>query len=308
MKIVFMGTPAFAASFLDTLCQSKHEICAVVTQPDRPAGRGRTLTPPPVKVLAESKQIEVLQPTDLKDPDFENKLRQYQADLFVVVAYSILPKNVLGASRLGAVNVHGSLLPKFRGAAPVQRAIASGAAETGVTIFLLDEKMDHGPILKQRLIPIAHDDTSASLLEKMVTPGCEALLAALESLETGTPEFLIQNHELATPAPKLKKEEGRLDFSKSALCLHNQIRAFSPWPGGYTQLVGKTVYLRKTDTPSVTYSLKPGAIRFEGDRMFVGTGNGILEILSIQAEGKREMSPADYKRGLHLAEGELHFC
>lgn len=307
MKIVFMGTPAFAAGFLESLLSSKHEVLAVVTQPDRPAGRGRTLTPPPVKVLAQEKGLKVIQPEDLKSMEFDAELRALNADLFVVVAYSILPKNILGASRLGAVNVHGSLLPKYRGAAPVQRAIAAGDKESGVTVFLLDEKMDHGPVLERRVIPIDHQDTSATLLDKMLAPGCEALAAAIDALESGNPQFLPQSHDQATPAPKLKKEEGKLDFSKSANELHDRIRAFSPWPGGYATLNGKNAYIRTTDTPNVSYSLEPGQVKFDSNRMFVGTGGGILEVLTIQLEGKREMPVADFVCGLQVKEG-LRFC
>ena len=180
MKIVFMGTPDFAAHFLEHLIASDNEVLAVVTQPDRPAGRGRVLTPPPVKETALKHNLPVLQPTDLKSPEFEADLRKYDADLFVVVAYSILPKNILAVAKFGAVNVHGSLLPKYRGAAPVQRAIADGLLETGVTVFRLDEKMDHGPILAQRTVAIGHQDTTASLLDKMVAPGCDALDDAID--------------------------------------------------------------------------------------------------------------------------------
>lgn len=306
MKIVFMGTPAFAAGFLDALSKSKHEILAVVTQPDRPSGRGRVLTPPPVKELALAKNLPVLQPEDLKAEAFEAELRGLGADLFVVVAFSILPKRLLAASRLGAVNVHGSLLPKYRGAAPVQRAIAAGETETGVTVFLLDEKMDHGPVLERRKVEISHQDTAATLLEKLLAPGIEALDSALASLETGNPKFLEQDHALATPAPKLRKEEGRLDFSLSAKTLHNRIRAFSPWPGGYALLNGKTVYFRETDTPEEQKKLAPGAAELSGNRLFVGTAEGTLEVLKIQLEGKRAMSVKDFANGLKTR--ELSFC
>ena len=176
-----MGTPAFAAYFLKSLLNTPHEIVAVVTQPDRPAGRGRVLTPPPVKEVALAAGLPVLQPENLKAPEFEQELRKFQADLFVVVAYSILPKNILSVSRLGALNVHGSLLPKYRGAAPVQRAIAAGETETGVTVFLLDEQMDHGPVLERRIVPINIQDTSATLLEKMQNPGYDALISAIQN-------------------------------------------------------------------------------------------------------------------------------
>ena len=200
-----MGTPDFAAHFLEHLIASDNEVLAVVTQPDRPAGRGRVLTPPPVKEAALKHNLPVLQPTDLKSHEFEADLRTYDADLFVVVAYSILPKNILAVAKFGAVNVHGSLLPKYRGAAPVQRAIADGLPETGVTVFRLDEKMDHGPILAQRTVVIGHQDTTASLLDKMVAPGCDALDDAIRQLKGGCEKDLTQDHAQASGAPKLKK-------------------------------------------------------------------------------------------------------
>ncbi|MCF0224842.1 MAG: methionyl-tRNA formyltransferase, partial [Fibrobacter sp.] len=314
--IVFMGTPEFAACFLKHLKESDFaDVVAVVTQPDRPAGRGRVLTPPPVKSLALEYGLPVLQPLDLKSPEFEAELRTFNADLFVVVAFSILPRNILGVAKFGAVNVHGSMLPKYRGAAPVQRAIADGLLETGVTVFRLDEKMDHGPILSQKVVPIGHQDTTASILEKMVAPGCEALDEAIQQLLTGTEKDLTQDHALASGAPKLKKEEGLIDFNLPAKTIHNRIRAFNPWPGGYGKLGGRVVYLRVTDVvgvgecqvPAGIGTLLPGAVAFKEKRFFVGTGEGILEVIEIQAEGKKPMPVADFMRGIQNHEG-LSFC
>ena len=319
MKIVFMGTPEFAAHFLEHLIASDNEVLAVVTQPDRPAGRGRVLTPPPVKVAALAHGLPVLQPTDLKSLEFEVELRKYDADLYVVVAYSILPKNILAVTKFGAVNVHGSLLPKYRGAAPVQRAIADGLQETGVTVFRLDEKMDHGPILAQRTVAIDHQDTTASLLDKMVAPGCDALDDAINQLKNGCEKDLTQDHAQASGAPKIKKEEGLIDFSLPAQTIHNRIRAFNPWPGGYGKLGGRMVYLRKTDVvgvgecktegalASAVAKLMPGVVEFKENRFFIGTGDGVLEVIEIQAEGKKPMPVADFMRGIQKREG-LQFC
>lgn len=302
MKIVFMGTPEFAAHFLLHLHQSTHQIVGVVTQPDRPAGRGRVLTAPPVKVEAERLGYPVLQPSSVKDPELVTALQALNADLFVVVAFSILPKSVLAVSKRGAVNVHGSILPKYRGAAPVQWAIADGNKTTGVTIFLLDEKMDHGPILEQREVSIDFQDTTTSLLEKMVAPACDALDSALARIESGNGEDLpAQVHAEASPAPKIKKEDGILDFTKSAAHLHDQIRAFNPWPGGYTTLANKMVYFRKTDV-SDKMKLDPGQGRIDGMRLFVGTADGVLEVLEIQLEGKRAMPVCDFLKGLQNKE------
>lgn len=307
MKVIFMGTPEFASHFLSYLVQSNHEVLAVVTQPDRPAGRGKSLTPPPVKILAEKLGLPVIQPENLKDPEFESTLLKYNADIFIVVAFSILPRNILGASRFGALNIHGSLLPAYRGAAPVQWAIANGEPKTGVTIFLLDEKMDHGPILEQREVKIEDDDTAETILNKMVLPAYEGLEDALKKIEAHSSEFMMQNHDLATAAPKLKKEDGLLDFKKSALELHNRIRAFSPWPGGYSNLQGKKIYFRKTKVLQENFGLAEGSVLIEKDRFIVGTSAGALEILEIQAEGKKAMPVSDYVRGLHQKEG-LVFC
>lgn len=307
MKIIFMGTPEFASHFLSYLAESSHEVVAVVTQPDRPAGRGKTITPPPVKILAEKLGLPVIQPENLKDPEFESTLLKYKADIFVVVAFSILPKNILGASRYGALNIHGSLLPAYRGAAPVQWAIANGEPKTGVTIFLLDEKMDHGPILEQREVAIDMEDTAQTLLDKMVLPACDGLEQALIKVETNISSVIMQDHNQATGAPKLKKEDGLLDFQKSALELHNRIRGFSPWPGGYSNLQGKKIYLRKTRVFEDSIKLNPGHLLIEKNHLLVGTGSGVLEILEIQAEGKKSMPASDYIKGLHQREGLL-FC
>jgi len=293
MRIVFMGTPEFAAEFLKHLANSEHEVIAVATQPSKQSGRGMELHHPPVKIAADDMGIPVLQ----KDSEFAENLRKLNADIFVVVAFSILSKEVLAASKLGAINIHGSLLPKYRGAAPVQWAIANCEETTGLTVFLLDEKMDHGPILEQREIKIEQDDTTDSLLKKMVIPGCEALDCALAKLQSGNFAPIEQNHEQATPAPKLKKEDGLINWNMSALQIHKRLCAFTPWPGTYTYLNGQKIFIRKTALDN-SCSLKPGEISIQKNAIFAGTGNGTLAILEIQAEGKKRMPAADYFRGI----------
>jgi methionyl-tRNA formyltransferase len=282
-----MGTPEFAAEFLKHLIKSKHNVIAVATQPDKPSGRGMELHSPPVKMVALHSSIPVLQPTSVKSAEFAEELRKLDADIFVVVAFSILPKAVLAASRLGAVNVHGSLLPKYRGAAPVQWAIANCEQTTGLTVFLLDEKMDHGPILEQRAFEIEQNDTTESLLKKMAAPGCDALDSALAKLQSGIFTPLEQNHEQASPAPKLKKEDGLINWNMSALEIHKRLCAFTPWPGAYTNLNGHKIFLRKTALGEAPKNA-----------VLASTGNGILAILEVQAEGKKRMPAADYFRGL----------
>ncbi|MDR2580055.1 MAG: methionyl-tRNA formyltransferase [Fibromonadaceae bacterium] len=297
MRIVFMGTPEFAVEFLKHLIKSEHEVIAVATQPDRQSGRGMELHSPPVKTAALEAGIPILQPNSVKNPEFAEELKKLNADIFVVVAFSILPKEVLSASKYGAINIHGSLLPKYRGAAPVQWAIANCEETTGLTVFLLDEKMDHGPILEQRELSIEQDDTTESLLKKMVTPGCEALDAALSKLQAQNFTPIPQNHSQASSAPKLKKEDGLIDWNMSALQIHKRLCAFTPWPGAYTNLNGQKIFIRKTNFLK-NIELKSGEISIQKNNVFVGTGDGALSVLEIQAEGKKRMPAADYFRGV----------
>lgn len=297
MRIIFCGTPDFSVAFLKHLAQSNHSLLAVATQPDRPAGRGRHLQPPPVKTAALELGLPILQPESVKDPDFAAQLQAFNADLLVVVAYSLLPKSVLAATRLGAVNVHGSLLPKYRGAAPVQWAIANGESHTGVTVFRLDEKMDHGPVLCRRTIPIGQLDTAPEVLARMATEGCTALDEALLALQRGD-EPLPQDHSASSPAPKLKKEDGRIDWSWPAQTIHNRIRAFSPWPGGYSWINGKLVMIRRTDLMSNAPAVAPGNLAIANGQVFVGTGQGSLCLLELQAEGRKALPAMEFIRGL----------
>jgi methionyl-tRNA formyltransferase len=294
-----MGTPEFAAEFLQHLIKGGHEVITVATQPDKQSGRGMELHSPPVKVAALNAGIPVLQPASVKSPEFAEELKKLNADIFVVVAFSILPKEVLAAAKLGAVNIHGSLLPKYRGAAPVQWAIASCEEVTGLTVFLLDEKMDHGPILEQREIKIEQDDTTENLLKKMVAPGCEALDAVLLKLQSKNFTPLEQNHSMASPAPKLKKEDGIIDWNTSAFQIHKRLCAFTPWPGAYTNLNGQKIFIRKTALDN-SCSLPPGEISIQKNTVLAGTGKGGLVILEVQAEGKKRMPAADYFRGIKL--------
>jgi methionyl-tRNA formyltransferase len=241
MKIVFMGTPDFSAFFLKALVQAGHTVCAVVTQPDRPAGRGRKPTPPPVKMTALELGLPIVQPASVKDASFAAHIHSLQADISVVVAFSILPQAVLQATRLGALNMHGSLLPRYRGAAPIQWAVANGETQTGATVFLLDAKMDHGPILKQALLPILPEDTSLSIFEKMIPVGTQAVLEALRELEQGNAQTIEQDHSLATPAPKLKKEDGLIDVQSSAQQVYDRFRGFYSWPGTWGYFNGKVL-------------------------------------------------------------------
>ncbi len=322
MKLIFMGTPEFAVSFLETLHRSRHQIALVVTQPDRPKGRGQKLAAPPVKEKALELGIPVAQPASLKTPEFHDLIRAQAADLLVVVAYRILPDTLFPLARFGAVNVHGSLLPKYRGAAPIQWAVASGETETGVTLFQLDAQVDHGQILAQEKTPIGPDETSADIFARLRELGQGLLLRVLDDLESGKAKALEQDHTGACPAPKLKKEDGRLDWSQPAQVLHNRIRAFNPYPICYTLQAGTGKVLRihasrvvlrmeleadaETD-PALGPNgsgLEPGEVRFSRDRHpLVGTGSGVLKLIEMQWEGKPRLGGPDFINGLQDRDG-----
>jgi len=302
-----MGTPDFSVSFMQTIIDQGHTISAVVTQPDRPKGRGRKLQAPPVKEAALERGIPVLQPESLKDDAFCDDLKKLNADLFVVVAFSILPTNVLAIPKHGSINVHGSLLPKYRGAAPVQWAVANGDTESGVTVFLLDEKMDHGPVLEIQKCPIHIEDTAEDLFNSIMEIGCSALVSALKKIDSGDYEPIEQNHEKATPARKLKKEDGLISWDSLTKVIYNNIRGFYPYPVCYSFLDSKMFRIRKarlTDDESV--SKKAGELYFsETKDLFVKTADGALQILELQLEGKKAMKPIDFYNGLQSREGLL---
>jgi len=248
----------------------------------------------------------VLQPESLKDETFLQELRDLQADVSVVVAFSILPRLALGVTRLGAVNLHGSLLPRYRGAAPVQWAVANGEHKTGLSVFLLDEKMDHGPLLVQERLDIHPEETGYELLMRMVPLGCGALDKALDGLTTNSIQPLAQDHGQACPAPKLRKEDGIIDWTLDAHKIHDRVRGFHPWPGAFTQLAGKTIHIHKTRPFRGGEQWHPGEIRVQENRMLVGTGCGILEILELQNEGKKPVKALDFLHGLRV-EDALRF-
>ena len=302
MKLVFMGTPEFSATILTEILTTEHQVVGVVTQPDRPAGRGHKLKAPPVKVLAEKKNIPVLQTEDLKHLDFLAQLKDLKADLYVVVAFSILPKCVLEIPPLGSVNLHGSLLPKYRGAAPIQWAIANGETETGITIFQLDEKMDHGPVLCRASLPIDATDHAGTLFAKMAELGKKEMVRALSKIANGDYQALEQDHTEATKAPKLKKTDGLLDWSKSTKKLSDSVRAFYPWPCCYSSFRGKGFKVLQAKVGSETAfppNSKAGDLYFsENKELFAKASDGLLQILSLQLEGKKPMTPAEFYNGL----------
>ncbi|HEC16569.1 MAG TPA: methionyl-tRNA formyltransferase [Sedimenticola sp.] len=304
MNIVFAGTPEFAAASLAALLDSGHEVIAVYTQPDRPAGRGRRLTASPVKRLALAHGIPVRQPANFKAEGDLAELEALRPDLMVVAAYGLLlPKRVLEAPRLGCVNVHASLLPRWRGAAPIQRAILAGDTETGITIMQMDEGLDTGGMLLTRACPIGPRDTAGDLHDRLAALGAEALTAALPGILDASLQPRPQDDSLATYARKLDKAESRLDWNNSALELDRQVRAFNPWPVAQTRMQDKIVRLWETEPLSDQTEEEPGQIvSANREGIDVATGAGLLRIKTLQLSGKRAMSAADFLNA-HDVEG-----
>lgn len=295
LRIIFAGTPDFAARHLDALLTSGHQIVGVFTQPDRPAGRGKKLMPGPVKVLAETHGVPVFQPASLRPEENQKLVADLNADVMVVVAYGlILPKAVLDMPRLGCVNVHGSLLPRWRGAAPIQRALWAGDAETGVTIMKMDVGLDTGDMLYKLACPITAEDTSATLYDKLADLGPQGLIETLQQLadNTATPE--VQDEAQVTYAEKLSKEEARIDWSLSAAQLERCIRAFNPWPMSWLMIDEQPVKVWKASVINGNASAEPGTIiDASKNGIQVTTGEGILNLESLQPAGKKAMSAQD---------------
>jgi methionyl-tRNA formyltransferase len=295
LRIIFAGTPDFAARHLDALLSSEHQIVGVFTQPDRPAGRGNKLTPSPVKVLAEQHQTPVFQPKSLRPEENQHLVADLNADIMVVVAYGlILPKAILEMPRLGCINVHGSLLPRWRGAAPIQRALWAGDSETGVTIMQMDVGLDTGDMMHKISCPIETTDTSASLYNKLAELGPQGLLATLQQLASGTAKREVQNETLVTYAEKLSKEEARLDWSLSAAQLERCIRAFNPWPVSYFTIEDQPVKVWQATVLAETSGAQPGTIvHADKQGIQVATADGILNLTQLQPAGKKPMSAQD---------------
>ncbi|EDM66545.1 MAG: methionyl-tRNA formyltransferase [Moritella sp.] len=295
LRIIFAGTPDFAAKHLSALINSEHEVIAVYSQPDRPAGRGKKLKPSDVKQLAVSHDIPVFQPISLRNEEAQQALSALNADLMVVVAYGlILPQIVLDTPRLGCINVHGSLLPRWRGAAPIQRAIWAGDAETGVTIMQMDLGLDTGAMLHKVTCPIADDETSASLYDKLAALGPQGLLETLAHISNNTAVAEVQDDELSNYASKLSKEEANIDWTQSAVEIERQVRAFNPWPVSYTQIAEQNVKIWQTSVSEATTEAQPGTvIAATKHGIQVATGNGVLTLLNMQLAGKKAMPVQD---------------
>ena len=304
--MVFFGTPEFAVPSLDALLGSPHPVVAVVTQPDRPRGRGRHTTDAPVKAHALAAGVAVLQPERLKDPGFLESLQALRADLGVVAAYGkILTDAVLATPRLGLINVHASLLPQYRGAAPVHRAVIAGETETGVTIMRVVKALDAGPMLAVVRRPITPDETSADVEHALAQFGAALLLSSVDALASGPVEETPQDDTASGYAHRLTKEDGVVDWSQSAAEIHNRIRGLHPWPHAFTFWRGQRLILLRsavTDEPS---GEPPGTVLdAAADRLIVATGRGRVAVLQLQVEGKRAMQARDFLAGHPVAPGD----
>ncbi len=306
MKILFWGTPDFSVPTLKTLYEADHEILGVVTQPDRPKGRGRALQPSPVKQFALEKGLQVFQPEKASNPKFIDDLYQLRSDMFIVIAYGqILRQEVLEIPKWFCMNIHASLLPKYRGAAPINRSILNGDTETGITTMKMDEGMDTGDMLLKKNVSITSEDDAVTLAEKLSQVGAELTIETLDLLAQGKLELTPQNDSEATLAPKLKKEEGLISWDKSAETLHNQVRGFMPWPGAYTFYGSKRISVIKSETVSGEESDEPGVVARVSDYgIEVGTGKGRLIVKELKPEGKGVMPTQSFLRGNPISKGE----
>jgi len=302
---MFMGTPEFAVASLDALAEAGLTPNVVVTAPDKPRGRGQAVQPTAIKEAALRLGISrILQPESVKDPAFAAEVAAEQPDVIVVVAFRILPPAVFNAARLGAFNLHGSLLPRYRGAAPINRAVMAGDTETGVTTFFLQEKVDTGNVIMKRSMPIGPDETAGDVHDRMMLLGAQAVVDTTRMILDGTAEALPQDDSQATPAPKIFKDDCRIDWTMPMSMVHNHVRGLSPYPAAWTKH-GNTpwkVYLSK---PSGQHALKPGVILVEDGRLFVGCADASLELLEIQQAGKRKLSMSAFLNGYPISTGEM---
>ena len=306
MRIVFMGTPEFAVPSLKLLVEQSYEVVAVVSQPDRPKGRKKTLTPPPVKEAALSLGIPVLQPERMRSSEAVEQLAQYKPDLIVTAAYGqILPKAVLEIPQFGCINVHGSLLPKYRGGAPIQRSIINGESETGVTIMYMAEGLDTGDMISKVIVPITDEDTSGTIFDKLSKAGAQLLGDTLPSIVNGSVQVVPQNDEDATYAPNLTREDEKIDWSNSARAIFNQVRGLSPMAGAFTYLNGEVFKIWSCSPRDGQTGKAAGTIvAADNAGLHVQTGEGVLVVKEVQPAGKKVMNAAQWLQGARIEPGE----
>lgn len=307
MKVIFMGTPDFSTGVLESIIEAGHEVTAVVTQPDKPKGRGHEMQFTPVKETALKYGLTVLQPKRVKAPEVIEELEKIPADIIVVVAFGqIIPKSILEMKKFGCINVHASLLPAYRGAAPIQWAVVDGLKETGVTIMQMDEGLDTGDMLTKVVVPLDEKETGGSLFDKLSIAGAKLCVETMELIEKGevTPEK--QGETTTEYAKMITKDLGRIDFSKSAIEIERLIRGFNPWPSAYTKLGGKTLKIWAADVLEEEYEGAAGEIiKVSKNEIYVKTGKGTLSLKEIQLEGKKRMTADAFLRGYQLENGML---
>jgi methionyl-tRNA formyltransferase len=306
-RIIFMGTPEFAVPALRALHENGQDVALVVTQPDRPKGRGRKVIPPPVKEVAVSFGYEINQPASIRTDEFADHMAKYKPDIIVVVAYGhIIPKNILAIPKIATINIHASLLPKYRGPAPIQWAIINGEKETGVTIILMDEGLDTGDILLSSKVEIFPDDTSGTLHDRLSALGADLLIQTIKSFETGNINPIPQDNTQATYAPILKKNDGRMNWEMPAQTLEAFIRGMTPWPGAFTFHDNKRLKIFKARSIIIDTVETPGTVikRFP-DELCVATGKGVLSLIKIQSESGKRLLIKDFLRGYKIPPGTV---
>lgn len=304
MKLVFFGTPDFAVPSLQSLHASPHEVLSVVTNPDKKSGRGLKLNSSPVKKTGESLGLDIIQPDDLKDENFISYLKQINPDIYVVVAFKILPEMLLTLPVAGAINLHASLLPKYRGAAPINHAILNGETQTGLTTFQLKKKVDTGNILLQKTIPISRTATVGDLYYQLSQMGGDILIDTLNGIEKKSITPQPQNEIYTSSAPKISAKDALIDWKNSAIEIHNRIRAFTPKPGAFTFYNNKRIKLFNSEIENTESSLIPGEIRYENTNLIIGTGEGSVLIKEIQMEGKKRLPVSQFIAGNQHIIGE----
>lgn len=309
MRIIFMGTPDFSVGTLEALIEAGHEIALVVTQPDKPKGRGKAMQFPPVKEAALAHNLEVYQPRRVREPECIEYLRKYQPDMIVVVAFGqILPKEILDMPKYCCVNVHASLLPKYRGAAPIQWAVINGEKVTGVTTMRMDEGLDTGDMILKTELKLDAEETGGSLFDRLAEAGARLCVETLEKIEQGTAVYTPQKHEEATHTTMIKKQLGEIDFTKSAEEIERLIRGLNPWPSAYTKCGDKTLKIWKASVVDVegTTANQPGTVISVGkNSLLIQTGKGGLSFEEVQLEGKKRMDIGSFLRGNAIEEGMI---
>ena len=310
MKVVFMGTPDFAVGPLKAIWEAGYEICAVVTQPDKPKGRSKELQMSPVKEYALEKGIEVFQPVRIRKPEAVEKLASWNADIFVVAAFGqILSQEILDMPKFGCINIHASLLPKYRGAAPIQWSIINGDSVTGVTIQQMNIGVDTGDILFTEEVAIDPVDTYASLYDKLEKTGAQMIVPALEAIEKGEVNPVPQNEEESSHVSMIDKAMGKIDFSRPACETERLIRGLNPWPSAYTSYKGKTLKIWEAFLADEAAEGESGSVkRVEKDAIYVNTGDGVLKVTQLQLEGKKRMQVKDFLLGCKVEKGEMLGC